>query len=47
MLESLRGSVYAGKETKFLVNNYTLPFLGISKKEEILSGLQKIAKNKL
>lgn len=47
MLESLRGSVYADKESKFLVNNYISPFLGISKKEEILSGLQKIAKNKL
>lgn len=47
MLEGLRGSAYANKEAKFLVNNYILPFIGISKKEEILSGLQKIAKNRL
>lgn len=47
MLEALRGSSYASKEAKFLVNDYTLPFLGILKKEEILSRLKNIAKNKL
>jgi indolepyruvate ferredoxin oxidoreductase beta subunit len=47
MLEGLRGSAYANKDAKFLVNDYILPFLGILKKEEILSELKKIAKNKL
>ena len=47
ILEGLRGSIYANKEAKFLINDYLLPFLGISKKGEILSKLQKIAKNEL
>jgi indolepyruvate ferredoxin oxidoreductase beta subunit len=47
MLEGLRGTVYANKEADFLVNDYVLPFLGILKKEEILSKLQETAKNKL
>jgi indolepyruvate ferredoxin oxidoreductase beta subunit len=47
MLEALRETSKSGKNTKFLVNDYVLPFLGIPKKEEILKGLQKVAKNKL
>lgn len=45
-LEALRESVKAGKQTKFLVNDYFLPFLNAPSKEEVISKL-KALKNEL
>lgn len=47
LLESLRAVRHAGPETKFLVNEYSFPFPGSLKKEEILDNLKKIVKDKL
>jgi indolepyruvate ferredoxin oxidoreductase beta subunit len=45
-LEALRETGKAGKQTKFLVNDYSLPFLGSSPAEEIKKQLSLI-KNEL
>jgi len=47
ILEGLRAVNRAGKETKFLIDKYSLPFIGSLKKEEILENINKIPKNKL
>ena len=47
ILEGLRATKYASQKTKFLINNYSLPFPGSLNKEEIEKNLKKIAKNKL
>ena len=47
LLEGLRAVRHAGPKTKFLVNEYSFPFPGSLKKEEILDNLKKIVKNKL
>lgn len=47
MLEGLRAFSRANAQTKFLINNYSLPFEGSPKQEEILSQLEKVAKNNL
>ena len=47
ILEGLRGFSQADSETKFLINEYSLPFLKSLKKEEILEKLKVISKNNL
>jgi indolepyruvate ferredoxin oxidoreductase, beta subunit len=47
VLEGLRGFSQSGKNTKFLINNYSFPFLGYLKKEEIKEKLKIIPKNNL
>ena len=47
ILEGLRATKYAGPKTKFLINEYSLPFIGSLNKEKIKKNLKKIAKNKL
>lgn len=46
MLEGLRETAKSGKNTKFLVNEYVLPFLGSLSKEEIEKQLESL-KNEL
>jgi len=46
MLEALREAAKAGKDTKFLINEYVLPFLGAPTKEEIKNQLGQV-KNKM
>lgn len=46
MIEGLRESLKAGKQTKFLVNEYVLPFENSPRTEEVKQGLQEI-KNEL
>ncbi len=41
LLESLRGISFAGAQTKFLINKYSLLILGGLKEEEILKALPK------
>lgn len=40
LLEGLRESVKAGKQTKILVNEYSLPFIGAPAKEEIANQMK-------
>ena len=47
ILEGLRAVNRAGEKTKFLIDKYSLPFIGSLKKEEILENLSKIPKDKL
>ncbi|MDP2910232.1 MAG: 2-oxoacid:acceptor oxidoreductase family protein, partial [bacterium] len=47
ILEGLRGFSQADSKTKFLINEYSLPFLKSLKKEEILEKLKVIPKNNL
>lgn len=47
ILEGLRGFSQANNETKFLINEYSLPFLKSLKKEEISEKLKIIPKNNL
>lgn len=47
LLEGLRGVDFAGKNTKFLVNKYSLPFIGGMNEKEILENLNKITKGNL
>ena len=47
ILEGLRGAEFAGKNTKFLINKYTLPFMGGMNEKEILENLNKTAKDNL
>ncbi|MBU2539648.1 indolepyruvate oxidoreductase subunit beta [Patescibacteria group bacterium] len=47
VLEGLRGFSQANSKTKFLINNYYLPFSGSLKKEEILGKLKMISKSNL
>jgi indolepyruvate ferredoxin oxidoreductase, beta subunit len=42
MMEALRETAKAGKQTKFLINDYLLPFQGSMAKEEIKKGLEGI-----
>ena len=44
-LEGLRESAKAGKQTKILINEYFLPFLGSLPKEEIIRQLQNSKKD--
>ena len=44
-LEGLRESAKAGKQTKLLINEYFLPFLGSPAKEEILQKLKESKKD--
>ncbi|OGZ78984.1 MAG: hypothetical protein A2528_01210 [Candidatus Staskawiczbacteria bacterium RIFOXYD2_FULL_37_9] len=46
-LEGLRAHVFAGPQTKFLVNKYFSPFIGTLPEEKIMENLNKIAKNNL
>lgn len=46
VLEGLRETVKAGKQTKFLVNNFSLPFIGGLPKEEIKKQLS-VFKNEM
>ena len=41
MLEGLRGSEFSGPKTNFLINKYSLPFMGGLKGEEIIKLLPK------
>ena len=41
MLEGLRSFLRAGKQTKFLINKYSLPFIGSLKAEEIKNHFDK------
>lgn len=47
LLESLRQTVFSGEKTNLVVNDYLMPFVGITPKKEILEGLEKSIKNKL
>jgi indolepyruvate ferredoxin oxidoreductase beta subunit len=42
LLEGLRACDFANNDTKLLINDYLLPFVGIMPKEEILINLQKV-----
>lgn len=44
IMEGLRAVSHAGKQTKFLVNKYSLPFDGSLKEEEIIGQFKKIVK---
>ena len=44
-LEGLRESVKAGKQTKILINEYFLPFIGSVSKEEIIKQLENSKKD--
>jgi len=44
-LESLRAFSYANSKTMFLVNKFSLPFVGSPKEKEILSKLKTMAKD--
>jgi len=46
MLEGLRESLKAGKQTKILINDYFLPFTGFIAKEEILKQLESVKNEK-
>ena len=43
-LEGLRAFSHAGKQTKFLINKYSLPFDGSPKEEEVIEQLKKLTK---
>lgn len=45
-LESLRAFSYANSKTIFLVNKFTLPFIGGPKEKEILGKLNKLVKGR-
>lgn len=45
ILEGLRESAKASKETKLLVNDYNLTFIGSPEKEKIKEGLNMLGKN--
>lgn len=45
MLEGLRESAKAGKQTKILVNDYSLPVIGFPAKEEVIKQLQRSKKD--
>ena len=47
LLEGLRACDFANKETKLIINDYLLPFIGVMPKEEIEKKLQEIGKNNL
>jgi len=47
LLEGLRALSMAGLQTKFLINEYSLPFIGSLSKEEILGNLKKVLKDRL
>ena len=47
LLEGLRACDFTGPETKILVNNYLLPFIGITPHSEVLERLRKIGKKNL
>lgn len=47
LVETLRDSDFAGPETKFLVNDYSMGFPGYPAKQEILEGFNKIAKDRV
>jgi indolepyruvate ferredoxin oxidoreductase beta subunit len=47
LLEGLRALSMAGLQTKFLINEYSLPFIGSLGKEEILGNLKKVLKDRL
>lgn len=47
LLEGLRGAVFAGEDTKFLINKYSLPFIGGMAEAEVLKNLNEISKDKL
>ena len=44
-LEALRESTKAGKQTKILINDYFLPFIGSLSKEEILKQIESLKKD--
>jgi indolepyruvate ferredoxin oxidoreductase beta subunit len=46
ILESLRAFSYANSKTMFLVNRFSLPFIGSLKEEEILRKLNKLVKGR-
>ena len=47
LLEGLRACDFANKNTKLIINDYLLPFIGVTPKEEIEKKLQEIGKNNL
>ncbi|TSC95137.1 MAG: indolepyruvate ferredoxin oxidoreductase, beta subunit [Parcubacteria group bacterium Licking1014_1] len=47
ILEGLRGSVFAGPETNFLINKYSLPFVGGLPEKEVIEKLNKILNKRL